>query len=157
MGTVIDLEEIKKFLDKANKHTYANKNAQKAKSTRLNSEDYHFEEGDLIYHDTYFGAKDFIGEEIIYKKGTPVWGANYFGFILKEDVDKKVVYDFLRRALMQSHKSEIPVRGSSDFSFEDWAYQFSVNGHLGNFSGEEKILFKGDVVYRCFVHGGFIK
>ncbi len=157
MTNVVSITEIKSFLSKVNKNTYANKNAPKAKSSRFKSEDYHFEEGDLIYHDTYFGSKDFIGEEVIYKKEAPVWGANYFGFLLKEDLDKKKIYDFLRQALMQDYRGDIPVRGPSDFSFGDWTYQFLVKGDLGKFLGEEKILFKGNIVYRCFVHGGFVK
>ncbi len=40
-------------------------------SSRLKSEDYHFEQGNLIYHDTYFGGKDFIGGEIVYKDEMP--------------------------------------------------------------------------------------
>jgi hypothetical protein len=72
-------------------------------------------------------------------------------------LDKKDIYDFLRKALMQNYESGMPIRGPSEFSFGDWTYQFSVNGYLGNFSGEEKILFKGEIVYRCLVHGGFIR
>jgi hypothetical protein len=61
------------FLDEANKSTYAKKDAAKVKPLRPNSEDYHFEKDDLIYHDTYFGGRNFIGEEIVYQNQTPVW------------------------------------------------------------------------------------
>ena len=157
MKNPINISELKKFLGKSNKSTYANKKAKKSKSTRLKSEDYHFEEGGLIYHDTYFGAGDFIWEEIVYKNKKPVWGANYFGFIINNKIDKNEIYDFLRQALMQNHESEIPVRGPARFSFEKWDYKFSFNGNLENFFGEEVILFKGEIVYRCLIHGGFIK
>ncbi|MFH1325179.1 MAG: DUF5680 domain-containing protein [archaeon] len=156
MGVNISVKELKNFLDKANKNTYANKNAKKSEPTRLKSEDYQFEEDNLIYHDTYFGARDFIGEEIVYKDKIPVWGANYFGFIIDSSVSEKEVYDFLRKALIQNHESEISVRGPEEFSEGDWIYRFSVKGSLANFSGSEEILVNRKVVYRCFVHGGFV-
>ncbi len=69
----MDIETLSKFLNEANKATYANKTAPKVTSSRLKSEDYHFEKNGLIYHDTYFGGRDFIGEEIVYDNEKPVW------------------------------------------------------------------------------------
>lgn len=73
----IDLKQLADFLDEANKSTYADKDASKTSSSRLKSEDYHFEKDGLAYHDTYFGSRDFIGEEIVYKDNEPVRGLNY--------------------------------------------------------------------------------
>ncbi len=153
----IAIDDLTQFLKEANRSTYANKDAPKTASSRLESEDYHFEKDDLIYHDTYFGGRDFIGEEIVYKEGTPVWGANYFGFILTDVVGEKEVYDFLRQALMEDNDEAIPLRGASNFTKGDWDYRFSATGKLGNFSGQEEISLKGKAVYRCLVHGGFIR
>ena len=157
MEIQINIKELSDFLNLANKSTYANKNASKAESSRVNSEDYHFEKDRFIYHDTYFGSRNFIGEEIIYKDHKPVWGANYFGFIIDPEVGEKEIYDFLRQSLMQEYDDVIPVRGPSSFSIENWDYNFSANGNLTNFNGEEEILFDKKVVYRCLLHGGFIK
>ena len=97
----IDLKQLANFLNEANKNTYANKDAPKASSSRLKSEDYHFEKDGLIYHDTYFGSRDFMGEEVVYKAYEPVWGLNYYGFILSETTNEKELYGFLRQALVQ--------------------------------------------------------
>ncbi len=156
MNKKISTQELSKFLGEANKNTYANKDAPKVTSSRLESEDYHFEKGDLIYHDTYFGGRDFIGEEIVYKDKKPVWGANYFGFVLDESVSGKDVYDFLRKALMQEYDHVIPVRGPAKFSDGEWEYTFSVEGSLENFAGKEEISLNDKIVYRCLVHGGMI-
>lgn len=153
----MDTKELANFLQEANKSTYANKDAPKVAPSRLKSEDYHFEKGDLIYHDTYFGGRDFIGEEIVYKNQKPVWGTNYFGFVIVDEVSEKDVYDFLREALMQDYDDIIPVRGPKNFSADDKKYNFAVDGNLTNFSGKEEISFNGKVVYCCFVHGGFIR
>lgn len=152
----MDIKILKNFLIEANKNTYANKNALKSESSRLKSEDYHFEKDGLIYHDTYFGGRDFIGEEIVYENHVPAWGANYFGFIVQPDTKEQEVYDFLRKALMQESKDIIPVRGPAKFSEDEWDYKFAVKGNLSNFSGEEIILFKNAIVYRCLIHGGYI-
>ena len=149
--------EIKKFLSEANKNSYADKKAVKADSSRLKSEDYHFEKGKFIYHDTYFGSRDFMGEEIIYEDKNPIWGANYFGFIIDNKINKEEIYDFLRNALMQDYESDIPVRGPKDFTRGDWNYKLFIKGILANFHGEEQILFKGKIVYKCLIQGGFIK
>ena len=153
----MNIETLTKFLNEANKATYANKSAPKVAPSRLKSEDYHFEKDGLIYHDTYFGGRDFIGEEIVYENEKPVWGANYFGFVIDENISEKDVYDFLHRALMQEYDDVIPVRGPSNFSADNKTYRFIVNGNLTNFSGTEEILFGGKVVYRCLIHGGMIR
>ena len=150
-------EFLAKFLNEANKSTYANKDAPKVTPSRLKSEDYHFEKDGLIYHDTYFGGRDFIGGEIVYENEKPVWGANYFGFVLDEKTSEKDVYDFLRQALMQEYDDVIPVRGPSHYSVDDKEYRFALEGDLSNFSGKEEISFGGRVVYRCLIHGGMIK
>ena len=152
----IATDTLAHFLHGANTRTYADASAPKAPSTRLNSHDYQFEQGDLLYHDTYFGSRDFIGETIVYDVGRPVWGANYFGFILDENADAKEVEDFLRMALMQEQSDVIPVRGPRSFARDDWEYQLSINGDITKFTGEETIMRAGKTVYRLFIHGGCI-
>lgn len=153
----IELKGLAGFLKEANKSTYANKDAPKSQSLRSKSEDYHFENGDLIYHDTYFGSRDFIGEEIVYKEGQPVWGMNYYGFILESGIPAKDVYSILRSALMQDDEGIAPVRGPRIFKQGNSQYQNRIDGDLNNFSGVEEIFLDGEVVYRCLYHGGLIE
>lgn len=51
---------------KLKKQTYANSSAERILNTRLNSKDYEYKKGNMIYHDTYFGGTRFIGEEVVY-------------------------------------------------------------------------------------------
>ncbi len=153
----IDLKVLAAFLDEANKNTFANKNAEKSASTRLSSSDYHWEKGDLIYHDTYFGNRDFIGEEIVYQSQKPVWGMNYYGVILSGDVSEKELGTFLEKSIMQKYDDIIPVRGPKEFSDNNWTYRLSIDGDLNCFSGKEEILYDGEVAYRLFLRGGLIK
>lgn len=153
----IDLGELDAFLRAANRATYANKDASKTPSLRPASEDYHFEQGDLAYHDTYFGGRDFMGEEIVYKAGKPVWGMNYYGYLLKPEASEREVYDFLREALMQEVEFIIPVRGPSGYGHGLWSYANAAEGSLDRFRGLEAISYNDEEVYWCLYHGGIIR
>lgn len=157
MKNTIDLTELASFLDEANKHTYADKDAKRAVSLRPASDDYHFEKGNLVYHDTYFGSRDFIGEEIVYKDNKPVWGMNYYGYVLNDDVSTEDATAILRPALMQEYDDILPVRGPSEYIVENSRYTNEVEGILGRFLGTEQIYLNEKLVYRCWYHGGFIR
>lgn len=152
----IDIATLTKFLNESNKSTYANESAPKVEASRLRSEDYHFEKDGLIYHDTYFGGRDFIGGEIVYKENTPVWGMNYYGYVLNPTISEKDVYDFLRKALMKEYSDIIPVRGPQNFVDGVWVYTNSPAGNLARFTGKEEITYKDEIIYRADYHGGFI-
>jgi hypothetical protein len=152
----MDLKGLRDFLNEANKETYANRDAQKAESSRLKSEDYHFEKDNLIYHDTYFGGRDFIGSEVVYKDGMPIWGMNYYGYVLEPSVNEKEVYDFLRQALMQEYSDIIPVRGPKSHAKEEWRYKNMPEGGLDRFAGKEEIYRDDELLYHADYHGGFI-
>jgi|SRR3989344_3311815 len=153
----ITKQELADFLDEAKKHSYANKDAPKASPSRLESKDYHFEKGNLIYHDTYFGSRDFIGEEVVYKNDEPVWGMNFYGYILSETTDGEELYEFLREALMQERSGILPVRGPKDYKKDNWEYRNAVGGELNQFTGIEEMHRAGTLLYRCYYHGGFIE
>lgn len=150
------IEELKDFLGKANKHTYAN-DGEKSESTRMASDDFEYKEGNLTYHDTYFGSDNFIGEEIIYENEKPIWGANYYGYIQDLNFSSGQVYKFLKEALMQEYDNIIPIRGPKSFKKEEFEYRNEVKGDMINFEGEENILYNDKAVYKAFYHGGMLK
>ena len=157
MESPIDKKVLTDFLNEANKQTYANISAPKTLPLRPKSQDYHFEKGNLIYHDTYFGARDFIGEEVVYQDGIPKWAMNYYGFILNPEASEKEVYKILRPALMQDSGDIIPVRGPREYSEGEHTYKNSADGDLSRFSGTEEIYLNRKLVYRCLYHGGFVE
>src|SRR5471030_1735325 len=71
-------ESIIDFLCRAKKSTYAGKGPE-GKSSRPNSHDLEYAEGNLKYIDTYLGGERFSGEEGLWQDGIPFWSMNYTG------------------------------------------------------------------------------
>lgn len=148
------------FLIEAKKQTYANENIKRTTSTRKGSHDYHYENDDMSYHDTYFGGTKFMGEEVVYlNDDTPFWGMNYYGVTLDETLGEEAIDKALRPALMMvgEDKDIIPVRGPKIYQNENYEYNFAVTGNLDNFEGVETIYKDNIKIYELKCHGGIIK
>lgn len=151
--------DLSNFLAEAKKQTYADKSIKKSPSTRLGSFDYEYSNGKLTYHDTYFGGTKFIGEEVVYNsENSPVWGMNYYGVTLNENLTEDVLDDALRLALMKVGEDDtIPVRGPKEFINNEYRYTFEVHGDLDCFNGTETIYYNNEKIYILKCHGGIIK
>lgn len=55
----------------------------------------------MIYHDTYFGGTNFIGEEVVYIDNQTYWAMNYYGTTLDESLGEENMDKALRPALMK--------------------------------------------------------
>lgn len=144
------MDTIKQFLVNAKQNTYAN-NMGQADSSRPNSYDLKYCDGDFIYVDSYLGTHSFSGQEIIWSKNEPVWSMNYYGDVLNTDFNSS----FLKAALMFP-SLELPYRGKSFYRQDDYTYIMEVIGAFNKFSGSEKIFFKDLLTYELFSHGGKI-
>lgn len=154
------IDDLRNFLIEAKKQTYANENVQKILSTRFGSHDYEYSSKDMIYHDTYFGGTNFMGEEVVYLSSgaTPIWGMNYYGVTLDKSLSEEAVDKALRPALMKVGKDNIiPVRGPKEFINNEYRYTFEVTGDLNYFEGKETISKNNKKVYVLKCHGGVIK
>lgn len=85
----IEMDLLARFLHTANKRTYANKDVPQVQSSRLKSQDYEFEQDQFTYHDTFFGDRDFIGEQIVYKQDSPCGGRTISGSSLRTRLEKQ--------------------------------------------------------------------
>ncbi len=152
--------DLYNFLIEAKKQTYANEKVKKVISTRKGSYDYEYANNKMIYHDTYFGGTNFMGEEVVYLDDkTPIWGMNYYGVTFDESLSEEVIDKVLRPALMQvgTHKDIIPLRGPKEYINEEYRYNFKVNGDLNYFEGIETIYKNNEKIYELKCHGGLIK
>ena len=156
------ITEIIEFLIKAKKNTYANGKALRVESSRLGSKDYHYEDyianKKACYHDTYFGGKRFIGEEVVYMDDKPVWAMNYNGYPLVESLSEEMMDNALRPALMQVgiDNSVLPLRGPCEFINGEYRYSFEQSGTMENFRGLERIYKNNVLIYELHCSGGII-
>lgn len=153
------ITKLNNFLVEAKKQTYANENVKKQLASRKGSFDYEYSSNGMIYHDTYFGGTNFIGEEVVYEKDeTPIWGMNYYGVTLDQKLSEEIVDKMLRPALMQVGTEDIiPVRGPKEYVNGEYKYSFKVFGSLEYFEGEETISKNNEKIYTLKCHGGLIK
>lgn len=153
-------KDLYNFLIEAKKQTYANENVKKIASSRNGSSDYEYSNDKMIYHDTYFGGTKFIGEEVVYspENDTPIWGMNYYGVTLNENLSEEAMDSALRPALMKVGEDDIlPVRGPREYVNNGYRYTFEVNGDLEYFDGIETIFKGNEKIYVLKCHGGTIK
>ena len=146
-----DLDQLITFRLEANVNTYA-AFMNEAPSTRLDSHDFRYENGDYTYHDTYVGGEQFAGQEAIWKKGKALYAMNYMGRVL----GKEFSGNFLKAALCAAdHK--MPYRGPEYFEDGEYIYKWCVNGDFTWFQGYEEIYWKDKKVYECYFHGGLTR
>ena len=146
-----DLDQLITFRLEANVNTYA-AFMNEAPSTRLDSHDFRYENGDYTYHDTYVGGEQFAGQEAIWKKGKALYAMNYMGRVLAKEFSG----NFLKAALRAAdHK--MPYRGPEYFEDGEYIYKCSVNGDFTWFQGYEEIYWKDKKVYECYFHGGLTR
>jgi len=152
----MDLSQLHDFILAAKSATYVGSGAPTAAS-RPKSHDLAFKQGDYRYLDSYFGGSDFIGEEVVYWQGEPVWAMNYYGYILHPDrISGAETGAMIKAGLSRMYESG-RFLGGWDYAEGDLAYHDTSSGDLTHFSGREWIEREGEVVYELVYHGGLIK
>jgi hypothetical protein len=147
------LEDLARFIVEAKRHTYAG-DGRPAPSSRPSSVDLVYERDDWRYHDSYFGTRDFMGNEIVYWRGQAVWGMIYYGRIL-QPVRLGELWPFLKRALQATY-TESRFLGPSVYSEVGWRYEDTNQGTAAFFEGQEEIRYHGERVYRLTYTGGLL-
>jgi hypothetical protein len=146
------------FLIEAKKHTYA-AGGESTGSCRRASKDLGYSSGEYEYLDSYFGTSDFIGGEVVYKAGIPIWGMNYYGISI-DDVDSpsgdepSLDMGVMLHAALMEPPLEAPYRGPRYMKKGDCEYQCSWKGRPDMFWGKEEILREGKRIYFLRFHGG---
>ncbi len=147
-------QQFVQFLIRAKQNTYAGHGSDVAPS-RTASHDLRYEEGDFAYYDTYLGGLKFVGEEAVWVKGKPVWGMNYYGWMLVEEIPDGFG-DFLKDALYHV-TPEAPYRGPEKWVVGDFEFHCWWQGSVERYQGGEYITWKGDKIYELVYHGGEVE
>lgn len=148
---IIPSDDYIKFLIRGKLACYAGEGAEVA-SSRCNSHDLAYQEGDLRYYDTYLGSPKFAGQEALWLREKPFWAMNYVGRVLSETFDGTFLKEALANVSMDS-----PFRGPSLYQRGDYTYHCSVSGDISWFYGSEAIYYLGLKIYECLFHGGLVE
>ena len=147
---------VSTFLVKAKIATYASFGEANEINLEDSAKELTFEDGEFKYRDKYYGFNPFIGEEVVFQNGKIVWSMNYYGKIISLVISAKQIYEFLKSAMRQI-KENRPFRGPNNFKSGNFEYIDESTGDVNNFSGTERIFFKGQEIYRLIYHGGIVK
>ena len=146
-----DLDQLIQFRLEANVNTYAAFMNEVA-STRLDSHDFRYQNGDYVYHDTYVGGEQFAGEEAVWKDGVTVYAMNYMGRVLSDGFSGNFLKEALRAADVK-----MPYRGPELYQSGEYTYRCKVTGDFIWFQGYEEIYKEDIKVYECVFHGGLVR
>jgi hypothetical protein len=148
-------ENLNRFIVRAKSVSYVG-DGQPVPSCRIESHDLKFVDGDWEYLDSYFGGRDFIGEEVVYFKGKPVWAMNYYGRILRPDLITPAQTGQVIKASLSKMYLEGRFLGGFEDQNEGFTYVDSNEGQETSFRGRESISRHNEIAYELFYHGGLI-
>jgi len=150
------IEQLNDFLVRAKAATYIG-SGRESVPCRPGSHDLEFREGVFHYLDSYFGGSDFIGEEVVYFEGKPIWAMNYYGRILApESITAEETGNILKKSLSKLYQQN-RFLGGFKYTDERDAYFDTNEGRIDAFNGKEWIERDGVRVYELVYHGGLIK
>jgi len=152
----VPMEALERFIINAKRATYVG-SGQKLLSYRLGSQDLQFFDSDWAYHDSYVGESDFMGEEVVYYHKQPLWGENYFGYILKPEKITSAQAGHVIKASLTAMYAEGRFLGGFEYTLDQFKYVDTSEGDFRLFRGKEWIELNGDVVYELVYHGGLIR
>jgi hypothetical protein len=151
----MDNQSLYDFIIHAKAATYVG-SGQPASACRPYSHDLKFVDGDWSYLDSYFGGRDFIGEEVVYYNGNPVWAMNYYGHILRSDLITPTQAGQVIQASLSKMYSEGRFLGGFEYHHERFIYSDFSKGNVTSFRGREYISCRGETAYELFYHGGLV-
>jgi hypothetical protein len=152
----MDNQSLYDFIVRAKAATYVG-GGEHAPACRPGSHDLKFDEKDWSYLDSYFGGRDFIGEEVVYFQGKPAWAMNYYGSILRADLITPALAGEVIKASLSRMYSEGRFLGGFEFRHEGFIYIDTNEGSVTSLRGREFISCRGETAYELFYHGGLIK
>ena len=152
----LSLSELNRFIVKAKAATYVG-SGQKSPSHRPGSHDLEFHDAPFDYLDSYFGESDFIGQEVVYFEGQPVWAMNYYGYILKPDLITAADAGQVIKASLSKLYEEGRFLGGFAFQSGDYTYIDTNEGDFTHFIGKEFVTCGEITVYELVYHGGLVK
>ena len=152
----MDLAELNSIITRAKAATYVG-GGMPAPSSRQGSHDIGWTEGDWHYLDSYFGGTDFIGQEVLWHGGSPVWSMSYYGYIRRPDLIDGERAGATIKAALSALYAEGRFLGGFEWAGPHGLYVDRSEGNAAQFRGREVILVGGVEAYALDYFGGLVK
>jgi len=149
------LDDLQQFVVQAKALTYA-ADLEPGESSRPQSNDRGFEDGRFRYLDSAVGGTHFIGQELVYLFGEPVWAMNYHGRIIDPSYSPADVGRVIQASLTALYE-EGRFLGGFESTLDGFGYVDVNDGDIEEFVGHEIVEFAGRVIYRLRYHGGLVR
>jgi len=147
--------ELEHFIIAAKAATYVGDGHQ-AMASRPGSHDLTYAEGIWLYRDSYFGGSNFLGQEVVWQRGVPVWAMNYYGFIVDPKlIDAARAGETIKAALSELYR-EGRFLGGFEWQGPHGIYRDYSDGSFEHFQGHETISVDGVDAYGLDYHGGLL-
>ncbi|WP_329025349.1 DUF5680 domain-containing protein [Streptomyces sp. NBC_00690] len=144
---------LEAFVVRAKAATYVG-GTGKVAPARTASHDLEYREGELAYRDSYFGGTDFLGQETVHHADRPVWGMNYYGYLLSDDIDAHTAGETIKAALTELYHQNRFLGGFRQ-TVAGLSYVDENTGDVLRFQGVEHITTAAGVrAYELRYHGG---
>jgi hypothetical protein len=149
------LEQLHTFIVEAKAATYVGDGARSL-PLRPGAHDLQYQKGPFSYLDSYFGGTDFIGQEVVYHEGQPVWAMNYYGRVLKPELITAAEAGRMIKESLSRMYAEGRFLGGYQHVAGELTYVDNSGGDLTSFIGNEWIARRCERVYELVYHGGLI-
>jgi len=152
----VDVVELERFVVGAKRSTYVG-GGSSAQPSRVGSHDLTFATGSWEYRDSYFGGSDFVGQEVVWFEGEPVWAMNYYGWIEEPALIDAARAGATIKAALAAMYAEDRFLGGFAFDGVHGRYVDESRGSVAHFEGSEVIEVAGVAAYRLVYAGGLIR
>jgi uncharacterized protein DUF5680 len=78
--------ELVEFIAKAKLNSYADSDRVGDVLSAEGAKEFTYTIGSYFYRDKYFGFNPFMGEEMVWWEGQPIWGMNFYGKVSGTDL-----------------------------------------------------------------------
>ena len=150
------LDELTAVIVEAKAATYVG-GGNKVPASRAGAHDLSWQSGDWRYLDSYFGGTDFLGQEVMWHCGQPVWSMSYYGYIKRGDLIDGERAGATIKAALSALYAEGRFLGGFDWSGPHGRYMDRSEGSAAQFRGREVILVDGVEAYALDYFGGLVK
>ncbi len=114
-----------------------------------------YKTGNLSYRDRWYRENQFIGHEVVHYQGKAVWGLNFFG-ATSDNAEVPPGFPSFHKSALRHVPESAPFRGPAFYQEGEFVYINQVTGSIREFSGVERVFFRGQEIFKLVYHGGLL-